>query len=124
LASVASSAGYTVNFTYPTGASTGSAQWYQRVSATFNNSANPPSPQPGIAYAYPSSTEVDVTDPAGRVWKFTMDTSGRIAGIQRPGSTSNNVSYGYGTDGTVNTSTKDGVTNTYGRAGVIETVTN
>lgn len=116
LTSVTSSAGYSVSFAYPTGATAGSAQWYQRTSATFSNSANPPSPAPIISYAYPTSTEVDVTDPASRVWKFMMDASGRLTGIQRPGSSSNNISFGYGTDGTVNSATKDGVTNGYGRS--------
>jgi YD repeat-containing protein len=90
--------------------------WYRRTSVTFNNSANPPSPVPTITYANPTSLEVDVTDPGSRTWKFFTDASSRLTGIQRPGSSSNNVSYGYGADGTVNTSTKDGVTNSYSRS--------
>ena len=57
-----------------------------------------------------------------------LDANGRLIGVKRPGSASNNVSYGYGADGTVNSSTKDSVTNTYSRSVVgsatTETLTN
>jgi RHS repeat-associated protein len=120
LTSVTSSAGYKVTFAYVTdNKGTGiepPPEWFERASATFTNTANPPSPLPAITYAYPNSTTVTATDPGGRTWTFTTDASGRLIGVERPGSASNNISYGYGADGTVNTSTEDGVTNTYGRS--------
>jgi YD repeat-containing protein len=113
LTGVTSSAGYGLSIAYLTNTATANmgpdADWYKRTSVTFSNSVTPPSPVPTISYARPSSTEMDVTDPAGRTWVFTTDASGRLTGVKRPGSSSNNISYGYGTDGTVNSSTKDGV---------------
>lgn len=120
LKKVTSSAGYSFTITYASNVAgsnmTSTAPWFQRTAVTFTNSANVPSPLPAISYAYPSSTVTNVTDPAGRTWVLTTDSSGRLAGIRRPGSALDNITYGYGTDGTVNTSTKDGVTNTYGRS--------
>ena len=116
LSDVASSAGYKITFGYTVGATVGTDAWFKRVSATFDNNANHPPTLPTISYAYPSSTEVDFTDPAGRTWAFTVDGSARLTGIKRPGSASDNITYGYATDGTVNSSTKDGVTNSYARS--------
>lgn len=131
LSSVTSSAGYEVTFTYVSNSTptTGKTDpWFKRATATFGNTFNAPSPAPTITYAYPSSTVTDVTDPAGRMWVFTTDTSNRLVAVQRPGSTSNNITYAYGADGTVSSSTKDGVTNSYSRSIVgstaTETVTN
>jgi RHS repeat-associated protein len=127
LTDVSSSAGYSMAITYQSNTATAdmtpSDPWFTRTGVTFDNLANHPSPAPAITYAHPSSTEVDVTDPASRTWKFFVDTSARLTGVRRPGSASNNISYGYGTDGTVNTSTKDGVTNTYARSVVGSTAT-
>ena len=130
LTGVASSAGYSLAITYLTNnAGSGSspvANWWKRNSVTFTNSANPPNPLPTITYAYPNATTIDVTDPAGRSWRFTTDFNGRLAGVRRPGSTSNDISYAYatGASATVNSATKDGVTNTYNRAGGVATISN
>jgi len=129
LQGVSSSAGYGFTIGYETDSvGTGTTPvdaWYQRAVIEFDNSANHPSPSPSISYNYPDANTTQVTDPAGRTWTFTTDTSGRITGVQRPGSSSNNISYAYGADGTVSSSTKDGVTNTYSRAlnGTIATET-
>jgi YD repeat-containing protein len=121
LASVSSSAGYSVSFTYIS--NTLGADWHKRASATFDNSTNHPSPLPAITYAYPNSTTVTVTDPASRVWTFTTDANGRLTGVKRPGSSSNNITYGY-TLGSVTSSTKDGVANSYSTDGSDMVVTN
>jgi RHS repeat-associated protein len=127
LRSVSSSAGYSMAISYATNsAGTGtepSSLWYRRTSVTFNNSANPPSPASSISYAYPSSTTTTVTDPASRTWTFTTDANGRLTGVQRPGSSSNNISFAYGADGTISSVTKDGVTNSYSRSTVGTTAT-
>jgi RHS repeat-associated protein len=127
LASVISSAGYSLTIAYASNTAnftmTSTDPWYQRTTVTFNNSVNTPSPLPTITYAYPSSGVVTVTDPANRTWTFTTDTSARLTGVQRPGSSSTNIGYGYGTDGTVSTSTKDGVTSSYSRSVVGTTAT-
>jgi RHS repeat-associated protein len=119
LSSVSSSAGYSVSFTYVS--NTLGTDWHKRATATFDNSANHPSPLPTITYAYPSSTEIDVTDTGSRMWKFFTDTNGHLTGVRRPGSGSNNISYGY-TLGTITSATKDGVTNSYSGAGTGETI--
>lgn len=122
LSKVASSAGYSVAFTYASN-TPGDPGYFQRTVATFDNSANPITPARTTTYAYPNSTTTNVTDPAGRTWVFTVDASDRLTGVKRPGSASNNISFGYNAGGTVNTATKDGVTNTYSRSVVGSTAT-
>lgn len=122
LASVTSSAGY--SFTVQYGADG------QRSSVTFNNSANPPSPAPTISYAY-GNQRTDVTDPAGRMWRFRADTSPgvnpKLTEIERPANTGL-ITYNYGADGTVSSSRKDGRRFTYSRtvsgSTATETLTN
>jgi YD repeat-containing protein len=116
LAGVASSAGYSFIAAYVTN-NAGQGQeplddWYKRTTITFNNSANPPPTAPTIAYTYGTNT-IDVTDPGNRTWRFSTDTSGRLTGIRRPGSASDNVVYGYDSRGIVNAATTDGITTSY-----------
>jgi RHS repeat-associated protein len=117
LSSVTSSAGYKLTISYVSDTAT-DQDWPKRATVTFTNTANPPSPLPTITYAYPATAEIDVTDPAGRTWVFSMGQFNRLRGIRRPGSTSDNISYVYPiTQGaTITSATKDGVTNTYSRA--------
>lgn len=119
LTSLSTSAGYSASITYVSNSigtwPNANPDWSRRASITFTNSANPPSPQPSIAYAYPSTGVTTVTDPAGRVWRLTVDATGRITGIRRPGSSSDNITYAYGANGTVSSATRDGVTTTYSR---------
>jgi RHS repeat-associated protein len=125
LFSVTSSAGYSLSATYLSndiGGPSPNPYWFMRSGITFSNSANPPSPVPAISYSYGTNT-VSVTDPASRTWVFTTDTSGRLTGVERPGSSSNNITYGYGADGTVNSSVKDGVAVGYLFSGLTETRT-
>jgi RHS repeat-associated protein len=118
--SVTSSAGYsaTVNFVTDN-AGTGVVppdDWFRRSTVTFGNSVNPPSPVPTISYSYPNASVIEVTDPAGRAWQFTMNASKKLIGVRRPGSAADNLSYVYGNpDGTISSATKDGVTTTYSR---------
>lgn len=119
LSTVTSSAGYKLTVTYLTnvvGSGTSpQPNWYIRTSVAFTNTANPPSPLPTISYSYGVNT-VSTTDPAGRTWVFTTDSSGRLTGVERPGSSSYNISYAYGADGTASSATTDGVTDTYARS--------
>jgi RHS repeat-associated protein len=126
LSSVTSSASYQLAIGYASD-SIGSwpnpnPDWFKRTAAGFSNGANPPPTPVTINYAYGTNT-VSVTDPASRTWVFTTDTNERLTGIQRPGSTSNNVSYAYGTGGTITSATKDGVTTNYALSGSTMTVT-
>jgi RHS repeat-associated protein len=118
LNTVTSSAGYKLTVAYATdNKGTGTVpppDWFKRISVTFDNSVNHPSPLPTIIYAYPNSTTINLTDPASRTWTFTLDASSRLAGVKRPGSASNNISYIY-TGTVVTAATKDGVANTYSR---------
>jgi RHS repeat-associated protein len=113
---VTSSAGFQLTISYAADVPFGTvppAGWFVRTGVSFTNSANPPSPAPAIAYAYPAANTTDVTDPAGRTWRFTADTSGRLTGVRRPGSTADNMGYVYGTSGQVSSASKDGITNAY-----------
>lgn len=92
LASVTSSAGYSLSIAYAANTPPGAFQytppaegWDRRTTVTFNNSANPPSPQPTITYAYPDTSNpntVDVTDPGGRTWKFTAAPGGPLTAVR------------------------------------------
>lgn len=119
LTSVSSSAGYSLAVHYLVDApGTGTSPapgWYDRSSVTFSNSANPPPTAPTITYSYPAGFTTDITDPGGRTWEFITDTSGILTSVRRPGSSSANISYAYGTDGTVSSVTQDGVTESYWR---------
>src|SRR5262249_21727058 len=98
LTAISTSAGYSASIAYAS-SSIGTAwpnpnpDWSKRTLVTFTNSVSAPSPQPAISYAYPSSGVVTVTDPGSRTWQLTSDTSGRITGIRRPGSSSDNITY-------------------------------
>ena len=128
LSSVLSSAGYGLTASYVTNSiGAGPApnpDWFKRASVTFDNNANHPGTLPTISYAYPNSTTTTFTDPGGRTWTFTTNATGQLTGVRRPGSGSDNITYGY-TSGLVTSATKDGVTNTYSRsvAGSIATMT-
>ena len=127
LIGIGSSAGYSATINYASsniGAwPNPNPNWFKRSSIGFQNSASPLSPAPTITYGYPSSTVTTVTDPGGRQWTLTSDSSDRVTGIRRPGSTSDNISYSYGADGTVSSATKDGVTTTYARSVNLNTAT-
>ena len=108
LQSVASSAGYSFTVSYEvnlplTGTTPPPEGWFRRTSMN------------SVGYSYPNSTTLDVTDRAGRTWRLTTDASGRLTGVRRPGSSSDNISYVYGSNGLVTSATTDGVTTTYSR---------
>lgn len=120
LIAIRSSAGYRATINYVSsniGAwPNPNPDWFKRASISFSNTANPPSPAPTITYGYPSSSVVTITDPGNRQWQLTTDASGRITGIRRPGSATDNITYTYGADGTVSSATKEGVTTNYSRS--------
>jgi RHS repeat-associated protein len=119
LSGISTSAGYSASIAYASTAIGSSSMlnrdWFNRTTISFTNSAGAPSPLPTITYAYPSTGVITVIDPGGRQWRLTTDGSGRLTGVRRPGSTSDNITYAYGTDGTISSATKDGVTTTYAR---------
>jgi len=119
LTGIATSAGYSASIAYASNAIGSSSllnrDWFKRSTISFTNSAGAPSPLPTVTYTYPSTGVMTVTDPGGRQWRLTTDSSGRLTGVRRPGSASDNITYAYGADGTVSSATKDGVTTTYSR---------
>src|SRR5438309_2801396 len=114
--------GYALRFAYASdigGGTYGSlppSAWTQRTQVDFFNSiVSTTSAQGSVTYAYPSSMATDVTDMAGRTWRFTaLSGSGAPSGIRRPGASTDEVSVSYGT-GTVAV-TKNGVTTSYSRS--------
>jgi len=116
LLSVESSAGYRLVANYVSdsisGGSAPNPNWFKRSSVTFDNAADQPHPLPTITYAYPSASVTEVTDPGNRTWRFTT-TAGKLSGIRRPGSASDDITYAYSSAGAVASATKDGITTTY-----------
>lgn len=118
---VTSSAGYGISIHYETdnvgSGTTPVDAWWQRAVVFVGTGS--------IGYNYPDANTTQVTDADGRTWTFTTDSSGRLTGIERPGNASSNITYAYGADGTVSSSTKDGVTNNYTRclSGTVATET-
>ena len=119
VSSITSSAGYSVSFDYQTNdAGTGTAPvagWRTTSGMSFRNNVTPVTPPVASSHSYPSSGVMDVTDIGGRTWKLTTDVNGRLSGIRRPGSASDNISYSY-SNGRVVSVTKDGVTTGYSLA--------
>jgi RHS repeat-associated protein len=117
IASVSSNYGYSITFGYQTNSwvSPGGT-WHVRTGADFRNTIASPNVQASVAYAYPSSGVVDLTDMAGNVWRIT-DTS-----IQRPGETSPyfNITQ---SGGIASSATTDGIVTTYNRSVSGSTVT-
>jgi RHS repeat-associated protein len=126
LSSVTSSAGYKLTVSYLSD-TVGDDNWFTRTAVAFTNTVNPPNPSPTISYAYPNfGATIDVTDPAGRAWEFKVGAlHHRLTVVRTPGNVSDNITYAYGTDNTVSSVTKNGVTNSYTRGlnGTIATET-
>ena len=72
----------------------------------------PSTPQASVSYAYPSAGVIDVTDMAGRTWRFTIRPG---VGIRRPGASSETTTIGY-SGAQVSSVTRDGVTTDYSRS--------
>ena len=125
---VSNSFGYRVAFTYASNATSGTAPaaaaWHKRTSASFyNDNVSTTTVQSTVSYAYPSAGVTEVTDPAGRVWRFT-GTADRVTGIRRPGASSDTTSVSYNpTTLLVSGVTQDGVATTYSRSVVGTTAT-
>lgn len=103
------------------------AAWHNRTSAVLSNTAIGGSPTRTVTYAYPSTGVTDVTTDGGRTWRFTRDSGLRLAGIRRPGSSTDDISITYAAPTSMEVSqiTRDGVTASYARsiAGSTGTVT-
>ncbi|MCI4590385.1 hypothetical protein MOK15_09790 [Sphingobium sp. BYY-5] len=68
---------------------------------------------PTATYDHSVSDQLSITDPGGRVWRFTT-SAGKLTGIKSPAKSSDNVTIAYGTNGV--TSLSDGaVTWAYNR---------
>jgi RHS repeat-associated protein len=112
IGSITASGGWSVTPTYinntdPTTYSLPVADWYKVNGATFSNGAS-------ASITIVSSTVTQYTDTAGRIWQVTKDANGRVTGVRRPGSASDNITLTYDASGKVSQITKDGVTTTYG----------
>ncbi len=56
---------------------------------------------PYAAYAKPTATTSTVTDPLGGVTRYSYDTGGKITGVKRPTSSTDNLTVGYDASGNV-----------------------
>jgi len=118
LASVSNNSGYRISFAYASSGSGGSGNpptsWRRRTGASFYNDKIGGSAVASTSYSYPSTGVVDVTDTAGRSWRFTGDTT-KITAIRRPGAGSDTTTYSY-SSGQVTSVTRDGITTGYSRS--------
>ncbi|HEX8571685.1 MAG TPA: hypothetical protein VF759_02910, partial [Allosphingosinicella sp.] len=129
IASVSNSFGYRIAFAYASDGNFSSNgapppdSWQRRTSAAlYNDVVSPTAAQATIAYSYPSTSIVEVTDMGGRVWRFSSGGS-RITGIRRPGAQSDTKTISYGAGNDVSTVVSEGVTTQYSRSGNVMTVT-
>jgi len=67
-----------------------------------------------VGYALTGTGAVNVTDPAGRVWRISGGVAG-ITGIRRPGAASDHISVALNGSGQVTSVTSGGVTTSYAR---------
>jgi RHS repeat-associated protein len=107
--------GYRVALGYQSSVYSGSgapaADWRQRVSATFTNQEVTHTPLTA-GYANPSPMVTDVTDVAGRTTRVTVNASGLITGVKRPGAAADSLALSY-SGSTVSSVTRNGVTTNY-----------
>lgn len=111
--------GYAIGFTFVTDSysfTTPTPDYFVRTGASLTN-ANVSGETPlTVSYARPATGVLEVTVPgptsAGLTWRFTSG-SGTFA-IRRPGSTSDNISVAFGSNG-VTSVTGEGIATTYAR---------
>ncbi|HEX8064070.1 MAG TPA: hypothetical protein VF535_12755, partial [Allosphingosinicella sp.] len=116
IASVTNSFGYEIRFAYasaPVTSGTVPASFHQRTGASFYNVNASSSPLASVAYSYPSTGVVDITDQGGRVWQVTSSATNYA--IRRPGASSSTTSASL-SGGVVTSVTKEGVTTNYSRS--------
>jgi RHS repeat-associated protein len=113
LQSVTNNTGWQLKLSYATNflSAPAAADW-QRVTAVkaINNGIEYCSPAadgctlyavwPEATYGLAGSVRT-ATDPAGQTWTYTHDGAGRVTGIRRPGSASDNVTVAYNANGRV-----------------------
>jgi RHS repeat-associated protein len=69
---------------------------------------------PNLSMSWDSTNRAwSYTDSLSRVSRFAYDSSSRITGVRYPGSSSDNISYSYDTNGRVSSATKAGITTSY-----------
>lgn len=122
IGSVSNNSGYRIAFAYASGgdgSTSGGAPppntWQRRTSATFHNDTIGGGTLASTSYSYPATGVVDVTDTAGRAWRFTGDHQ-KITAIRRPGSGSDTTTYSFSSGPQVSSVTRDGVTTGYSRS--------
>jgi YD repeat-containing protein len=77
-----------------------------------------------VTYSNPNAATTNITDENGGTWVLTLDGSGRLSGIRRPGSATDTTTVGWGTNGRVSSVTDDGeITNYSWTLGATTTVT-
>ncbi|HZF93411.1 MAG TPA: RHS repeat-associated core domain-containing protein [Allosphingosinicella sp.] len=81
--------------------------WHKRIGATFQSASS--NETRSSSYAFPASGVTEVTDMAGRTWRFGAGS------IRRPGSTTDNITITRNSSGVVTSLTNDGVTTGYAR---------
>ena len=119
LSSVSNNSGYRVAFTYASNGSGGFSTtpapttWKQRTVASFYNDSVGGAAVETASYSYASTGTVDVTDTAGRAWRFTGSFD-QITAIRRPGAAASTTTYAQ--SGGATTVVRDGVTTSYNRS--------
>jgi RHS repeat-associated protein len=119
---LSNNSGYRIEFSFqqeenPTSGLPGTA-WHKRTGATLRNDAIAGSPGRGVNYATPATGVTQITTDGGQIWRITRDANGYVTGIQRPGSSADNVTIAYSapTSGVVSSVAADGVTTNYSRS--------
>jgi RHS repeat-associated protein len=113
LDTVSNSYGYAADFSYVTNSASlhqnPSSNWYKRSGAVLSNGGTTRT----VSNDFVSANVTRITDANGRMWQLTSGTN--TLGIQRPGSTSDDISVTY-SGGIVTQVVRDGVTTGYSRS--------
>jgi len=128
IAGLSNSFGYRIAFSHAGGLGGNgipTSGWFQRTGAAFYNDAvSTTIVQASTSYSYPATGVTQVTDPGGRVWRFSGTANG-VTAIRRPGATSDTTGIAYSSGSSVSSVTSEGVTTSYSRSvsGGIATMT-
>jgi len=121
LASASNNSGYAISFGYENNTDPTSGlpneSWYRKTGATLSNQ-QVAGAAVSVSYQHPSAAVTEITDGGGRTWKITRNPSQHVTGIQRPGSSSDNVTIAYSdpVSGVVSQVVADGVATNYARS--------
>lgn len=103
LTSVTSSSGFKVSYTYLYQTMNNRqdvANWLKRTGVTVTNTAQASGTIGSTSYTYGTS-EMTVTDHSGAIYRYGLDTSGRITSIKRPGDSAASASFVYNSVGRI-----------------------